>query len=234
MMERFTPEERRMAEYLLAILPENERRQIADRILVDEELYASLASMEESLIDSYARSELLPEEARMVEAALLSTVEGRARYRTAQALAAHERRTSRRYRNQWLLCAAALLVTCGLIFEFGAIRRVPLPQAASIVLPGEALRGSSHVESRTLPPGDGAVSFALPVAAADHVSRYAVLVRTPRRTELNLPARESSGAVYFTVDRALLQPGRYEFELYALPARTLLSYTPIDLLAGPR
>jgi hypothetical protein len=60
---------------------------------------------------------------------------------------------------------------------------------------------------------------------------YEVRARTPDRGEQVLAARESGESIKFAIDRGLLIPGRYEFEVFAVDgtARRLLAFVPADL-----
>jgi hypothetical protein len=86
-----------------------------------------------------------------------------------------------------------------------------------------------------LPEGAGLVDFAIPLAAADRAAAYEVLLRTPDRGELTLPARESTDVgrlfLHFQVDRATLPAGRYEVEVAAVAgdSRRLIASAPVEL-----
>jgi hypothetical protein len=87
--------------------------------------------------------------------------------------------------------------------------------APAIVLHLDVARGESRVEQVAIPPADGAVRFAVPIAEADRGERYEVRVRTPAGKDLLIQGRESAGQVEFTIPRADVAPGRHEFAIYA-------------------
>jgi hypothetical protein len=238
-------EERRMADYLLGRLPEEERQQLAEQLLANDEHYRAILATEEALIDRYATDELDDAEARLVEARLLNNAQGREKLRTARAFEFRRHQAEpRRRRRRWLAAAAILVAAGGLgvgVFPLGwppAITSQPprtTPVIASFVLSLNVYRGEPATPAIHLPEGAGLIDFAAPLAAADRAAVYEVRLRTPDRGELTLPARESTDAgrlfLHFHLDRAALTAGRYEAEIAAGAgdSRRLIASGPIVL-----
>jgi len=72
---------------LLGKLPEQERENLEERLLHDEELYEDFLEIETSLLDAWARGELSMEDIERLEQALSVSAEGRAKLEVARSLA---------------------------------------------------------------------------------------------------------------------------------------------------
>jgi hypothetical protein len=237
-------EEGRMVDYLLGRLPEEERQQIAEQLLANDEHYWAILATEEALIDRYAAGELDDGEARLVEARLLNNAQGREKLRTARAFEFRRHQAESRSRRRWLAVAAILVAASGLgvgVFSLGwrpaITSQTPrtTPVIASFVLSLNMYRGEAAAPAIHLPEGAGMIDFAAPLVAADRAAVYEVRLRTPDRGEWTLPARESTDAdrllLHFQVDRAALTAGRYEVEIAAGAgdSRRLIASGPIEL-----
>jgi hypothetical protein len=231
-MNSFTPEEQRMVDYLLGRLSEAERQALTEQFLDNDDVYRAILAMEETLVDAYARGDLPPEDARLVESRLLQTEAGLAKLRTTRALAGRHAREQHRMRRGWLAVAAALVVACGvgLGIAYRRPHRAETP-AAAIVLSLSATRGSADVPSARIPPSGTAV-FAVPLPDADHAADYEVRLRTPDAKELVRPGHESGNFLRFDVDSASLPPGRYEIEITGLDpgGRHLIAFGAVNLV----
>ena len=237
MNERFAPEERRLVDYLLGRLPESERQDMLERMLADDELFRTMQSVEESLIDSYVRGMLDGVEVRLVEDHLLSSDRGQARLRTARALYEREQADARRYRLRWIAIAAMVLVAFGVGVGISRLDRGAGPPVtvaveqppAFISLPLSTNRGNGAIARVQLPDAQRLV-FSIPIAPEDRAPRYEVRLRTPDRGDLVFPGKESPGAVTFEVGRKVLVGGRYEVELSGEDAgsRRLIAFAVVS------
>lgn len=82
----------RITRYLLGQLPPEERDRTEEGLLKDRELFELAESVEDDLVDRYARNELADNERRRFERHMLTSARIRQRLEVARALAAHERR----------------------------------------------------------------------------------------------------------------------------------------------
>lgn len=82
----------RITRYLLGQLPPEERDRTEEGLLKDRELFELAESVEDDLVDRYARNELADDERRRFERHMLTSARIRQRLEVARALAAHERR----------------------------------------------------------------------------------------------------------------------------------------------
>ncbi len=224
-----TPEERKKIDYLLGRLPPHEREEMTARFLGNDATYRELLETEENLIDSYARNDLDPEDARALENTLLLTHQGRIKLRTAEALLGRQREIeSLRRRTRWIAAAAAIVIASGIGYGVWTLRQEVSatmavtqspPLLAVIHLPLEVYRDASAVPEISLPSGSGPVAFTVPIAAADRGSAYEVRLRIPNGAEQIASGHQmqqgSAFSVSFTLQRQSLPPGRYEIEVSA-------------------
>ncbi|MFP3938978.1 MAG: hypothetical protein ACLF0P_01605 [Thermoanaerobaculia bacterium] len=95
----------RITRYLLGQLPPEEMDRTEEHLLAERDLFELAETVEDDLVDSYARGELPEDERRRFERRLLSSSRIQQRLEIARALAAHDRRRgtagppSRRERN---------------------------------------------------------------------------------------------------------------------------------------
>jgi hypothetical protein len=221
MRVRFSPEEKRLVDYLLGRLNEAERQDMTERMLADDEVFSAVVAAEELLIDEYARGHLDPEEARLVEATLLTTPEGRGKLRTAKALLHREAmERARQNRSKWLAAAAVVVIACGAGFGVSVARRPSVVQSPvvspAIVLGPNTYRGDDSVPVVPLPITGGPVAFSVPLAPADRAPRYEIHMRTAEHPEVTAEARDSGDGVRIEVPRSALAAARYEVEVFGV------------------
>ena len=235
MRMRFSPEEKRLVDYLLGRLNEAERQDMTERMLADDEVFSAVMAAEESLIDAYARGHLDPEEARLVEATLLATPEGRSKLRTAKALLHREAlERARQNRSKWLAAAAVLVIACGAGFGISVARRpsvVPSQVASpAIVLGLNTYRGDNSVPVVPLPVTGGQVAFSVPLAPADRAPRYEVHLRSGEHPEVTAEGHDSGDGVRIEVPRSSLAAARYEVEVFGVTdaGRKLIAFGTVE------
>src|SRR5205807_2119173 len=73
--------------YLLGQLPELDEIRLEDEYLTDASTQAELLSVEDELVDAYARGQLSPDERQRLEQRFLSSPRGREKLQTAKSLA---------------------------------------------------------------------------------------------------------------------------------------------------
>lgn len=234
-----SPEEKRMVDYLLGRLPDEEREILAGQLLADDEVYDAMLATEELLIDRYAAGELDAEDAQLAEQMLLRSESGKAKLHTARALQhRHLQAETQRNRRRWLTAAAIFLVGVGLSYTIftqtgrkspAMMAKRPQAPLATIELALNVYRDNSAPPAIDLPSGNGPVAFAVRVNAADRSPQYQVRLRTTGQVELTPAANETADnggyAVHFELDRAVLRPGRYEVEVSG--ATGLIAYGPV-------
>lgn len=241
-------EPRDAVDYLLGLLPEEERDRQRERVVADPEEFARLRDVENELFDAYARNALSPRDRAAFERTLLRQPGARAKLQAARALAPPAqvpgepaRFTPSRPRRYlwWALAAAAVCAGAFLIrpsepalapasvqtgpMQTGPIQTAPLPAAAIVATQSfhlTAIARSGAVVNLRLDPATTAVSFSAEVPAGARLAEYEVAVLRRGAVVWSGVAAITSGQLRWQTPR--LGPGAYETRIG--PAATPLAF----------
>jgi hypothetical protein len=90
------PDDRRLTQYLLRALPEEETERLDELSIADDDFAARLSSAENDLVDAYVRGELPPEESARFRSAYLSSPKGRDKVKFAETFLSFQQRVAAR------------------------------------------------------------------------------------------------------------------------------------------
>jgi anti-sigma factor RsiW len=162
-MERAAPmtDDELLARYLLGELSDAERDEAQERLFADPEFFERLLSVENDLIDSYARDALPRRERELVETHLLASAQQRRKLRFARALSRVGEKNHGRARPHRFIAplsiAAALVLALGFAWSLAHNRppdkQVAEVQPAPIVAPARPAERAPIVATFLLTPG---------------------------------------------------------------------------------
>ena len=219
----------RVRDYLLGRLSEDEREEIEERLMVEDDLFEELEISTGELIEEYREGELTAKERQSFESSVLSSPEGRKRHVFAAAIDMLEQRRQPQAagllervwaifrKPQWAIPITGLAVVIIAVIIFW-----PRPSGfVAVTLTSSAVTRSTEDRppAKITIPADTSelrVTLALPEPAPPDI-RYRVKLLEHHRDITNLqPSGQDANSVSVVIPARQVPPGSYALVIYAI------------------
>lgn len=191
--------------YLLGLLPEEERERVREQFLADDEAFDRLRDAENDLFDAYVRGQLSQPHRQAFEQTLMRQPDAPAKLQAAHAMAPS---APRRQRMAIWLMAAAAMIALGLYFVL--LRLAPGEKApvtvATVVQPFRLTAIARAGEVQRLKLTANSVEFTAEIPAGPRLGSYAVEVERQGVTVYSGNAAPEGGQLRWRVSNLAVGP----------------------------